>query len=152
MHCRNLNQRPVWGAIAILSLMITSCGPSKTAQCKEILQTIQQAESGRAYGNQNRQTYQINAQIYQKLADDLAAMNVRNKALQAHQVQLVEAYRGLVISLNHFIEASNEEGHLSYIVGDREGKAKVNAVEAEQMQAHNKVSLAMELFYNTCSN
>lgn len=142
----------LWIMIGALGLMLASCGPSKTAQCREILQTIQQAESGRAYGNQNRQTYEINAQIYQTLADDLESMTIRHRALRDHQAQLVEAYRGLVTSINSFIEASDDEGRLSYVVGDSEAEAKVNAIEAAQMQAYNRVSLALELFYNTCAN
>ena len=140
------------GTLVVVSVVLISCGPSKTTQCQDILQTIQQAESGQVLGNQNRAAYQANAQLYQGLADALAAMTMRDEALQEHQHQLVEAYQALAVSRNNFAEASDENGRLSYIVGDRDAKAAVDAIQAEQMQANNKVNMAMALFYNTCAN
>lgn len=146
-----LKRNLLLGAIAVVSLVLAGCGSSKTAECREILRTIQHADAQLSLGEQTHAKQQADAQLYQTLADDLMAMNIRSKALQDHQTQLAEAYRSRVAAIHQYIEVSNEEGHLSYREGDTDAEAAVNAVLAEQMRTRNKIDLAMGLFYNTCS-
>ena len=150
MRHRHQQQQWIWGAIAALSLALTSCGPSKTAQCKQIIQTIQQAEAQRSLGEQTRQTRLADAQLFQILAEDLAAMDIKNRALRDHRTQLVEAYHSMVTAINRHIKSSNEAGRLSYQAGDSQAEAAVKSILAEQIQAQNKVNLAEDLLYITC--
>ena len=138
---RDLRRRLLWGAIAVVSLALSSCGSNQTAQCKEILRTIQQADAQLSLGEQTRETQQADAQLYQTLADDLSAMTIKNKALQTHQIQLAEAYRNMVIAINSYIEVSNEEGRLSYREGDIEAEANVNAVSQNKCEHAIKLTL-----------
>ena len=149
---QRLTRKLLLGAIAAVNFILSSCGSSQTAECREILRTIQQADAQMSLGEQTRETQLADAQIYQTLADDLMAMDIKSKALQDHQAQLADAYRSRVSAINRYIEASNEEGRLGYREGDTEAEAAVNAVLAEQMRARNKIDLEMGLFYNTCSS
>lgn len=149
---KNHQRQLIWGAIAAVSLVLVGCGPSKTAQCREILQAVQEIEDQKFLGQQTRTTRLVEIRLYQGLIDDLAAMDIKNKGLQDHRTQMIEAYSNKITAINHYIEASNEAGHLSHRADDPQGEAAVRALLAEQMQAQNRVDLAVSLFYNTCAN
>lgn len=147
-----MNRSCLAGAIAALGVVLFSCGPSKAEQCREILDLIQQSEAQRTLGDYNRAAQQAELQRYQALVDDLGAIRVSNSALRDHRTQLVEAYENLIVSTHRYLEASNADGHLSYTAGDANAEATVNAVQAQKMQAHNRIDLAVGLFYTTCLN
>lgn len=145
-------QQPITGIVGAIALgiFLHGCGGQKIAQCREILQTIQQAEGQRALGEQTRETQQANIQLYQTLADDLAAMDIKNRELQERQTGLVDAYRGVAAAMTDYMELSNDKGRVSYREGDTEKKAAIDAVMADQRKAQNQLELAVNLFYSSC--
>jgi hypothetical protein len=152
MACQCITRRYLAGAIAPLMALLSSCGPSKTEECRDILSLIQQSEAQRALGVSGRDEQLAEIQRYQTLVDDLVELPIDHSALQEHQTRLVDAYESVIVASTQYLEASNDDGNLSYPVGNAEAEAEVNTIQAQKNQAYNRVDLATGLFYTACSN
>ncbi|MGD1906658.1 MAG: hypothetical protein ACFB0C_11775 [Leptolyngbyaceae cyanobacterium] len=139
------------GAIAALSLLLIGCGPSRAEQCLLLYDTIQAAESQQALGQQTPATTQQNATLYEDLAATLSGLELTAKPLKAHRDDLVSGYQALAVVLRREAEVMNEDGTISYVLGDTEAEQAYKSLSADKQKAHNQVITASELYSQHCA-
>lgn len=138
-------------AIAAITTVLTSCGPSRSEQCLLVYDTIQAAETQRTLGPQTPETTQQNAALYESLATNLSALELKAKPLQGYRDDFVAGYQALAVALRHEAEAMNADGTISYILGDTDAEQAYKALSAQKRKAHNQIITASELYTQYCA-
>lgn len=136
-------------AIAAITTVLTSCGPSRPEQCLLVYDTIQAAEAQRVLGPQTPETTQQNAALYETLATTLTGLELKAKPLQGYRDDFVTGYQALAVGLRSEAEVMNADGTFS--VGDTEAEQAYNALLAQQQKAHNRIITASELYTQYCA-
>ncbi|MGB3495065.1 MAG: hypothetical protein WBA57_20210 [Elainellaceae cyanobacterium] len=138
---------------SLIALVASSCGgPDIKAECRSILQTLEDGRTQKVLGTQNRQAIEQNAQLYDQIADNLESMSIKTVDIRQHYPMLIDGHRDVAEALEDRAELSNEEGVISIRQGDEEKEDELNQLQAEEMRAYNQIETAMGLISSACSN
>jgi hypothetical protein len=142
----------IGAGLGVAALIFTACGPSRQAQCLLVLDTVQAADNQRVLGDPSRAAILENAQVYETLAQDLAALDLKDQTLQGYRDEMVTGYQAVAAAMADRAAAVEEDGTYSYIVGDTEAEATYNRLQANEQRGHNTVITAMERYQGYCTN
>ncbi len=135
----------------LIAVFVASCwGPDTKAECRSILQTIEDGRTQQVLGNQDLQAIEQNAQLYDQIADNLESMSMQTVDIKQHYPMLIDGYRDVADVLYERAEMSNEEGIISIREGDTEKEQELNDLRADEMRAYGQIETAMGLISSAC--